>query len=304
MPRPALSVVALMLFLGLGGCTANESAAAPSRDVSSSIQSADPNEAVSQSAPTAPRQAPLTEDEFNAAASAPVVPDPAHVAARFEGIQPTQWGLEVPGVLTRMDSDGIALTLDACGGPYGSGYDAELINGLIDRGVPATLFLNQRWIEANLDLARKLAQNPLFEIANHGTQHRPLSVRGESAYGIAGTGSALEAAEEVWANHLAITELTGKAPRFFRSGTAHYDDVAVQIAQEFDEGVLGFTVNADAGATFDAATVRGQVADAQPGSVIIAHMNQPQGQTAQGVLAGVDDLLARGQRMSFVENPY
>ena len=141
----------------------------------------------------------------------------------------------------------------------------------------------------------------MFEIANHGTDHKPLSVNGESAYGIPGTSSALEVAQEVRSNHLALKDLTGTPPRFFRSGTAHYDDVAVQIVEEFGEEVVGFDVNADAGATLSAAAVRQQVVGAQPGSIIIAHMNQPQGETAEGLLAGIDDLLASGARFTFID---
>lgn len=226
------------------------------------------------------------------------------VAEHFSGLTPSEWGLEIPGVLTRMDSDGVALTLDACGGTSGDDYDAELIDGLIERNVPATLFLNMRWIDRNPELAAELANNPLFEIGNHGATHRPLSVSGQSAYGIEGTDSSLDAAHEVLDNHLRILELTGMVPKFFRSGTAHYDDVALQIAQAFDEEVLGFSINGDAGATFDAATVRAQVAGAPAGSIIIAHMNQPGGGTAEGLLAGVDDLLSRGIRLTLVENPW
>ncbi len=238
-----------------------------------------------------------------AVVASPPPPTAEAVAERFAGATPTEWGLEIPGVFTRMDSDSIALTLDACGGPAGSGYDATLIEGLIERNVPATLFLNQRWIDNNPETAAELASNSLFEIGNHGTTHRPLSVTGQSAYGIGGTASALDAANEVRGNHLRILELTGKPPRFFRSGAAHYDDVGVQIAQAYNEQVLGFSVNGDAGATFDAATVRAQVAGAQPGSIIIAHMNQPGSGTAEGVLAGVDDLLSRGVRLTLIENP-
>ena len=201
-----------------------------------------------------------------------------------------------------MTSSSIALTFDACGGPHGSGYDKELIDGLIARNIPATLFLNSRWIEANPDIAKELASNPLFELGNHGTEHRPLSVTGRSAYGIPGTASALEAANEVRGDHIRLTQLTGKPPRFFRSGTAHYDEIATSIVEQFGEKVVGFTVNADGGATFDAATVRNQVDNAPAGAIIIAHMNQPAGETAEGILPGIDDLVARGVTFTHLDD--
>ena len=109
----------------------------------------------------------------------------------------------------------VALTLDACGGRTGSGYDAELIKTLRRKRVPATLFVNARWIEANPGTFQRLAADPLFEIANHGTAHRPLSVNGRSAYGIAGTSSVADVVEEVAVNQQLITKLAGTAPAFF-----------------------------------------------------------------------------------------
>lgn len=221
---------------------------------------------------------------------------PAAVAARYRGVAPTAWGTAMPGIVTRHGLGGVALTLDACGSARGNGFDRALIDGLIARRVPATLFLNKRWIEAHPALVRELAGNPLFELANHGTAHRPLSVTGRAAYGIPGTGSAREAVDEVWGNHRALAALTGRAPRYFRAGTAHYDDVAVRIVRDLGERVAGFSVNADAGATASAATVRRNVAGARSGDIVLAHMNHPGSGTAAGLLAGVDDQSARGTR--------
>jgi peptidoglycan/xylan/chitin deacetylase (PgdA/CDA1 family) len=81
----------------------------------------------------------------------------------------------------------IALTFDACGGPGGS----------------------------------------VFELANHGTRHLPLSVTGRSAYGIGGTRDAGEVYDEVATNQVKLTRLLG-TPRYFRAGTAYSDDVAAQ----------------------------------------------------------------------------
>ena len=295
-----------LLAVAIAGCAPStaRSSEALQEEVREEVQSTQSLPS-GQAAPSA--QSPVEIDEVVLAVASDRVattPTAEAVAEHFSGLTPSEWGLEIPGVLTRIDSDGVALTLDACGGPSGDGYDAELIDGLIERIVPASLFLNRRWIDSNPELAAELANNPLFEIANHGTAHRPLSVNGQPAYGIAGTSSPLDAAHKVLDNHLRILELTGKVPRFFRSGTAHYDDVGVQIAQAFDEEVLGFSINGDAGATFDAATVRAQVAGASPGSIVIAHMNQPGSGTAEGILAGVDDLLSRGIRLTLVENPW
>jgi len=55
-------------------------------------------------------------------------------------------------------------------------------------------------------------------------------------------------------------------------------------------------VNGDGGATFTPAQVSSTVTAAGPGSLVIAHMNHPEGGTAQGIAAAVPALLARGYR--------
>ena len=217
---------------------------------------------------------------------------------RYSGTQPTAWGEAVPKVVRRLPTSDrvVALTLDACGGRTGSGYDVELIEMLQRERVPATLFLNARWIEANPREFRRLAANPLFEIANHGTKHRPVSVTGRSVHGIAGTGSVAEVVDEVAVNQRLITRLTGSAPAFFRSGTAYYDDLAVRVVGDLGLQVVNFDVLGDAGATYSASEVTAAMLSSTGGSIILAHMNRPSGGTAEGVEAAVPKLRQRGFR--------
>lgn len=186
-----------------------------------------------------------------------------------------------------MDAGGAALTLDYCGGPGGSQTDHTILNLLRAHGVPATLFLNARWISTNAALAQELAQDPLFEIANHGTQHLPLSVNGQSAYGIPGTSGPAGVYDEIMVNSDAIAALTGKPPRFFRSGTAHLDDVASRICLELGQVPLGFSINGDAGATHPGHLVTQEIGRAQSGDIIIAHGNQPTAATGAGLAAAI-----------------
>ncbi len=190
----------------------------------------------------------------------------------------------------------VALTLDACGGRTGSGYDAELIKTLRRERVPATLFVNARWIDANPRRFQQLAADPQFEIANHGTAHRPLSVTGRSVYGIAGTGSVAQVVDEVAVNQRLITRLTGSAPAFFRSGTAYYDDVAVRAVNDLGLQVVNFDVLGDAGASYSAAQVADAMLSSKPGSIILAHMNRPDSGTAEGIHAALPKLSRRSFR--------
>ncbi|UTR15724.1 polysaccharide deacetylase family protein [Salipaludibacillus sp. LMS25] len=220
------------------------------------------------------------------------------VLEKWQGqhIEPTEWGEHISGVKNRIDTEEkiIALTFDACGGAWGEKYDEVLINFLKEEDIPATLFINARWIAANKEAFMMLAEEPLFSIQNHGTQHLPLSVSGKTAWGIEGTASVEEIIHEIMDNQSLIYELTGHSPAFFRSGTAHYDDLAVQITQELGLTIVNYDVLGDAGATYSATEVEEALLTVGPGSIPLLHMNQPTSGTAEGVMAAIPQLKERG----------
>ncbi|WP_236289867.1 polysaccharide deacetylase family protein [Paenibacillus allorhizoplanae] len=216
--------------------------------------------------------------------------------ARYASVSPTKWGERVPGVKTRLHTKDkvIALTFDACGGKEGSDYDEKLIQYLIQEQIPATLFINARWIAANPSTFQDLASNPLFEIENHGTEHRPLSVTGKPAYGIAGTKNVKEVIHEMKDNADQIEKLTGKRPLFFRSGTAFYDEIAVSVAHDLGFELAGYSVLGDAGATYNTEQVYNAISKAPSGSIVLAHMNHPEKDTAEGVIKAIPQLRKLG----------
>jgi peptidoglycan/xylan/chitin deacetylase (PgdA/CDA1 family) len=220
------------------------------------------------------------------------------IASTYSDRVPTQWGETVTGVKTSLRTKDrvIALTFDACGSPKGKGVDAELIGFLEREKIPATLFINARWIDANPDLFLQLAANPLFTIANHGFQHRPASVNGRSIYGIDGTKSVGELIDEIELNARKIQQLTGKRPRYYRSGTAYYDEIAVEVAERLGHQVVGFNVLGDAGATYTSERVTAALLTSTPGSIVILHMNHPESGSGEGVMAAVPELRKRGFR--------
>ncbi|WP_082927866.1 polysaccharide deacetylase family protein [Paenibacillus oryzisoli] len=217
---------------------------------------------------------------------------------RYAASIPTKWGEHVPGVQTQLATKErvIALTFDACGGTVGSGYDEKLIDYLIKENIPATLFMNAKWIGANPDIFATLAANPLFEIENHGTEHRPLSVTGKPAYGIAGTKNVADVIHEVKDNADGIEKLTGRRPLFFRSGTAFYDEVATSVVHDLGFEIAGYNVLGDAGATYNTEQVYKALIKAQSGSIVLAHMNHPEKDTAEGVIKAIPELRREGFR--------
>lgn len=226
-------------------------------------------------------------------------------AARYAGQVPQQWGTDLPGIestLTR-PADGtrtMALTLDACGGAHGSSLDTRVLEVLAEYAIPATVFLNERWIRANLAETERLVANPLLRVENHGSVHVPLSVTGRAAYGIAGTVNAAGVIEEIESNRELLRSL-GVESTWFRAGTAHYDEVAVSIARDLGVRLAGFTVNADFGATATAAVVEAQVLAAPDGAIVLAHVNQPTSGTASGLRSALSALVNSGVRFRHLD---
>lgn len=221
-----------------------------------------------------------------------------NIAKTFENQTPKEWGENVSGVKTKLDTNEkvIALTMDACGSPLGMAYDEKLIDFLKQEKVPATLFINARWIDKNLNTFKTLASNPLFEIANHGLEHKPASVNGKSIYNLNGTKDVEELVDEIELNARKIEQITHKRPKYFRSGTAYYDEVAVKVSNTLHHEVIGFSILGDAGATYTKEKVENAFLKAKNGEIVIIHMNHPQSQTADGTIKAIKELKQKGFR--------
>ncbi|MGL4774494.1 MAG: polysaccharide deacetylase family protein [Clostridium sp.] len=204
---------------------------------------------------------------------------------KYANSSETAWGQDLNGIITNIPSTEkvLYLTFDACGSTKGNQIDRELINFLISENIPSTLFINERWIDNNLEYFKELSKNPLFQIENHGTSHKPLSINGRSAYGIEGTKNLSELYDEVNINSKKIEALTGRKPKYFRSGTAFYDDVAVKIIKDMGYKIAGYNVLGDAGATFNKTQIINQFQNFQSGSIFLFHMNHPESETFEGL---------------------
>lgn len=108
------------------------------------------------------------------------------------------------------------------------------------------------------------------------------------AYTEQGTASVGEVYDEVKGNQQFMTELLGHAPCFFRTGTAWYDEVAVEIVRTLGLLPIGFDINADFGATASA-KVAANAQKAKPGSILIGHSTVPSGPTFEGLKVAPGD---------------
>ena len=196
--------------------------------------------------------------------------------------------------LPQPDARIAALTLDACGGDY----DARLIRFLVQERIPATVFATRKWIARNPEWVAVLHSHPeLFEIEDHGANHVPAVIGvGRRVYGLPGHADVAHLESEVRNGAAAVESVTGQVPHWYRGATAEYDPRALLVIAAIGYKVAGFSVNADAGATLKREAILAKLNAVSPGDIIIAHMNRPRSDTAEGLSAGLKVLLARGFR--------
>jgi len=200
------------------------------------------------------------------------------IVKKYSKSKPVIFSQWTRGVKFRIDTTEkiAAITLDACGGKKGNGYDRELIEFLRNNKIPATLFMTGLWIDANPMLVKELALDPLFDIENHGMRHKPASVNGAVVYGRRGTKNPGDLVDEIELNAIKIEKITGRRPVFYRPGTAYFDDVAVKIVYELDQIPMNFSIVSGDAAGFKPEKIeRRIISGIKNGSVIIGHMNRP-----------------------------
>jgi peptidoglycan/xylan/chitin deacetylase (PgdA/CDA1 family) len=186
----------------------------------------------------------------------------------------------------------VALTLDACSGKF----DADLIDFLIRNRIPATLFVTKRWLDKNsVGVGVIKAHLDLFDVEDHGENHIPAVLgAGRKVYGIPGEPDVIHLRREVSEGARAITELFGVPPHWYRGATAEYDPQAITEIQHLGYKIAGFSVNADSGATVGRVAIAARLKRVRSGDVVIAHMNKPASDSAEGLSTGLIQLLKNG----------
>src|ERR1035437_9965376 len=209
------------------------------------------------------------------------------IISGFANTKAGQWGEFVTGVdeIIRTQKKIIAFTFDACGGKNGNGYDKELIDYLQNEKIPATLFVSGKWIDSQFATFLNLSHDTLFEIENHGLNHRPCSTNGESAYGIKGTSGVEEAFDEIEANTRKIEAITNHRPRFYRSATAFIDEACVSMASGLGMTTVSYQILSGDAVPFTPESVieMNVVKNIKPGAIVIMHFNHPEWNTKKAM---------------------
>ncbi|TMK42214.1 MAG: polysaccharide deacetylase [Actinobacteria bacterium] len=200
----------------------------------------------------------------------------------------------------------IALTFDADmtramlatlrSGRVSGWLDRRLFAELRATRTPATIFLTGLWTRQYPAQVRRLARDPLFELANHSIDHAAFAT---PCFGLPTVAGAAAKRQEVVGAAHTIEQIAGVRPRYFRfpGGCARPSDVSL-VEGAGERPVLWDVVSGDAFQRDPNVIVRAVLAQARPGSIVVAHCigapNTPATAAAMRVI--IPTLRARGYR--------
>lgn len=179
----------------------------------------------------------------------------------------------------------VALTFDACATPsQPNTFDQTVWDEIRAAGVPVTVFLSGRWIQAHPDAARALASSPLVELGNHTTNHPALAQLSEQ-----------QIAREIDDTEALIAGL-GRRSVALRPPFGEWDVRTAKVAAARGLPlVLWDVVSADAGGHVRPERMIAEVTErARPGSIVIFHINGRGPHTKDALPPILANLHARG----------
>lgn len=263
---PAALLLALAVSLG-AGCGSRSAPDAPA-------------------ASTRPRSgAPAEEGTVTPAASRPSAEPSVAASASEEATAPA------PQLVFRGDPSvrRVALTFDLCEVPSSpSGFDAELVDVLISRQIPATFFMGGHWAETHPEEAKLLGGITFFEIGNHSYAHRhPVKI----------TPTAFD--QEITRAQDAILQATGRTPRLFRF--PYGENGPRRLKQVVDAGLVPVQWNVETGDPDPKVSANGILREVKRctgnGAIVIMHANGRGRHTAEALPGVVDWLEAEGYEL-------
>jgi peptidoglycan-N-acetylglucosamine deacetylase len=199
-------------------------------------------------------------------------------------------------VLTRIPTNDrvVALTFDACEAAEPMAFDRGVLDYLVARRIPFTVFASGKFVESNLADIQTLAQWDFVDIENHSWNHPNTMNRFSSEVVL----------DQVARAHDAITAATGRAPQFFRFPAGNFNEAGLRAVETLGYRVVHWrwpTGDPDPHETANRlfGTVMTNVA---PGDILIFHINGRGVHTAEALPRIVEQLEADGYRFALISD--
>lgn len=215
---------------------------------------------------------------------------------------------EEEGIIRRVDLPNeekvAALTFDLCELVVStSGYDAELVDFLRGRNIPATFFVGGKWMRTHAERAMQLMLDPSFELGNHAWTHGNLGIMAEPARRdqVLWTQAQYELLRETLLRRIQTAGFDAPAlPEsltLFRLPYGRASDQALNWLAGAGLQVIQWDVVADtSGDNTLPEAEKAVVSAVRPGSILLFHANLVPKGSASLLRRTVDELLAQGYR--------
>lgn len=164
-----------------------------------------------------------------------------------------------------------AMTARLRRGEVSSYANLRLLDLLERRRIPATFFVTGQWAEQYPEVTRRIAGNPLFEVANHSYEHAAFT---EDCYDLPRlTAGAMT--EDVAKTFRALEPFGGRQTRYFRFPGLCHDRAALGALAPLGVTVIdGDVVSGDPFARGPGPVVNAVLSQVKPGSIVIMHVTE------------------------------
>ncbi|MEQ1753081.1 MAG: polysaccharide deacetylase family protein [Micropepsaceae bacterium] len=202
----------------------------------------------------------------------------------------------VADVVTRLPTQDkvVALTFDACEAYQPAAFDRSILDYLLSKKIPFTVFASGRFVENNLDDIRTLASLDFVDIENHSWDH-PNTMNMFTPAHVAG---------QVERATTTIFEVTGKPPQFFRFPAGNYNPGGLKAVEEMGYHVVHWRwASGDPDKRESGNALVKRVAEkVRPGDILIFHINGRGWHTGEALPRIVEELTAQGYRFVLVSD--
>ncbi|NOT40923.1 MAG: polysaccharide deacetylase family protein, partial [Alphaproteobacteria bacterium] len=193
-------------------------------------------------------------------------------------------------LITRLPTEErvVALTFDACEAGQKVSFDHGILDYLVSRKIPFTVFASGRFVETNFAEVQALSALDFVDIENHSWNH-PNTMNRFSPEAVL---------DQVGRAHNAIVTATGRQPQFFRFPAGNFNDEGLKAVESLGYHVVHWrwaSGDPDRHQTANALVNRA-AANVQPGDVLIFHINGRGVHTAEALPRIVEQLEADGYR--------
>lgn len=199
-------------------------------------------------------------------------------------------------LITRLPTEErvVALTFDACEAGKPVSFDHGILDYLVARKIPFTVFASGRFVQTNFAAVQALSTLDFVDIENHSWNH-PNTMNHFRAEAVL---------DQVGRAHNEIVTATGRQPQFFRFPAGNFNEEGLKAVES-----LGYHVVHWRWATGDPDPREGAnalynrvVSKVAPGDILIFHINGRGVHTAQALPRIVEQLEAEGYRFVLVSD--